>query len=227
MKKICWIWILTGLVVLIAIFLIFLRISDFESMSLGEIADFTSVFVAALAFLWLIYGYQIQAKELSLQRREIKNQVKNSERLAIQAEKQSDTMLELLQFEEKRFNESYINQIRPILVFSSNGGDKNRRGYWVVNNVGTAPALNVVISSGKRDFKWIEDETVLFPSLSPNNPLNLTWTKTHGALLAKYSDLENNVYTTICADNKNTIEKGDKYPALKAKIFEYQLRKAE
>ncbi len=225
MKRINWIWILTGLVILIAIILVYRRIADIESMSLNEIADFISVFVSALAFLWLIYGYQLQAKELSLQRTEIKNQVKNSKRLAIQAEKQAQTIQDLLKYEEKRFKISHINQIRPILVFSSSGTDANGRRYWVVNNVGTAPAINVIISCGKKDLKWIQNQTAQFPSLTPNNPLNLTWTRIHGALLAKYSDLENNVYTTICVDNKNKIEKGDKYPTLTAEIFEYQLHK--
>jgi hypothetical protein len=63
-----WPWLFTVLIILVAI-VAFVVIPGTDTLS--QVGDFVAGFAAALAFIWLIAAYRLQAQELSLQRNEL------------------------------------------------------------------------------------------------------------------------------------------------------------
>jgi hypothetical protein len=223
MKKNYSIWILTGIVVIAALCILLFKSTEVKTLKLNEIADFIAVFVSALAFIWLIYGYQLQAIELRLQREELKNQVENSRKLVEQAVLQTSADMDMISIEQNRIKEEFTHSIRPILVFYNTGKDDSGTNRWGIKNVGNSPAINVLITCGSKELEWVASDAVLFPAIAQNETKLLNWITRHGALVSICSDIENNNYTTVCTGNKNKISKGNVYPNLIPNRFEYQL----
>ena len=194
---------------------VYLKSANIPNMPLNEWGSFLSGSISGLALIWLIVVYfqqnadlKINNETLKAQKEEMGNQVKESRRLATNAEEQ----LKL----------HYKVSIQPSLVFYNKGKDNNDKNRWMVKNVGNGPAINVTVASGKTDEKWIQNESLLLSALAPNDERYLFWTKHHGALMATYSDIEDRHYTSKCKNNRNELHEGNKYPEVKATKFEYQ-----
>nr|MVG01538.1 hypothetical protein [Vibrio cholerae] len=80
---------LTSLWFLLLCGLVALKWDDAVSMSLNEWGDFLAGVTAPIAFLWLIIGYMLQRKELSLNSEALWLTQKEVERQANELEKQS------------------------------------------------------------------------------------------------------------------------------------------
>ena len=106
----------------------------------------------------------------------------------------------------------------PVLVFLDSPGPR-----WRLKNVGNGPALNIVVAQKFKhgDTEWVEPTRV--PALGRDEELALTWVAGGGNVdvpAAAYSDLvgadgrgRGRRFTTLCANNINTVEPGERIPA--------------
>ena len=199
---------------------VYAKADDLKAMALNDWGSFLSGSISGLALIWIIIVYFQQNEDLKInnetlraQKEELANQVKETRRLATNAEKQFDL--------------HYKVSIQPSLVFYNKGMDSNDKSSWMIKNVGNGPAINITVASGKTDEIWIQDECLLLSAFAPKDEKCLFWTKHHGALVATYSDINGRHYTSKCKGNKNEIHEGNKYPDLKATKFEYQFPKVK
>jgi hypothetical protein len=105
---------------------------------------------------------------------------------------------------------------RPILIFSMVSTFK-----WQVQNVGTGPAINVVVADchpgGRTD-----SVTDCYPIASGGH-LDLAWIRAGWELKAIYTDVFGRAYSTLCA-GKNTVFEGDEFPYLIADTDQWVLQ---
>jgi hypothetical protein len=123
------------------------------------------------------------------------------------------------------FRATHRTSVQPMLVFSNTGKDDRGTDVWFVENVGNGAAVNVVLTGGDTKLNWNKNEVALIPALARGNRMRLGWITSLGALLASYSDVFGRHYTSVCVGNRNTISKGNRYPELEPKWFQYQLPK--
>lgn len=96
-----------------------------------------------------------------------------------------------------------ITTVRPALVFVYDAEG------WVIQNVGTGPALNILVAKkelgkGGRPARWIDP--VRIPPLKRDGSFALH-NNTHG-LGATYEDMWSRPYTTTCGRDLNRIRRG-------------------
>jgi hypothetical protein len=90
---------------------------------------------------------------------------------------------------------------RPVLVFVCEVRDK----VWRVQNVGTGPALNILVAEKDRDEQpWARFKRV--PPLPRDGEILLR--SAPRFLAVTYHDAENNAYSTICSGYRNRLLKG-------------------
>ncbi len=80
---------------------IYAALHGFSDISLNEAGDFFAGLFSPLAFYWLVVGFFMQRKELSLQREELFEARKQNERQADELSKHSRYMLDELEFQRK------------------------------------------------------------------------------------------------------------------------------
>jgi hypothetical protein len=91
--------------------------------------------------------------------------------------------------------------LRPVLVFVCEVRDK----VWCLQNVGTGPALDVLVAERDRDEQpWARFERV--PPLPKDGKIRLR--SAPSFLAVTYHDAENNAYSTICSGYRNRLQKG-------------------
>ena len=91
--------------------------------------------------------------------------------------------------------------IRPVLVFVCEVRDE----VWRVQNVGTGPALDVVVAEKDRDEQpWARFMRV--PPLPKDGEVRLRSAPRFFAVT--YHDAENNAYSTICTGYRNRLQNG-------------------
>ena len=91
--------------------------------------------------------------------------------------------------------------LRPVLVFVCEVRDK----VWCVQNVGTGPALDVLVAEKDRDEQpWARFMRV--PPLPKDAKIRLR--SAPSFLAVTYHDAENNAYSTICTGYRNRLQKG-------------------
>lgn len=86
-----------------------LDVKGMRTLRPNEWGDFLAGFFAPLVFMWLIYGYHQQGKELSLQIEELSNSVAQQKSLAITAQQELDLLID----REKRQTELEIINAQP------------------------------------------------------------------------------------------------------------------
>jgi hypothetical protein len=91
--------------------------------------------------------------------------------------------------------------LRPVLVFVCEIRDK----VWCVQNVGTGPALDVLVAEKDRDEQpWARFKRV--PPLPRDGKIRLGSAPSFFAVT--YHDAENNAYSTICSGYRNRLQRG-------------------
>jgi hypothetical protein len=91
--------------------------------------------------------------------------------------------------------------LRPVLVFVCEVRDK----VWCVQNVGTGPALDVLVAEKDRDEQpWARYKRV--PPLPRDGKIRLGSAPSFFAVT--YHDAENNAYSTICSGYRNRLQRG-------------------
>ncbi len=91
--------------------------------------------------------------------------------------------------------------VRPVLVFVCEVRDK----VWCVQNVGTGPALDILVAEKDRDEQpWARFKRV--PPLPKDGKIRLR--SAPSFLAVTYHDAENNAYSTICTGYRNRLQKG-------------------
>ena len=105
------------------------------------------------------------------------------------------------------------SSIRPVVVFAYDPDEG-----WHVTNVGTGPALNVIIAQ-RRQQQWFSPVRV--PPLLKEGSFKLSWClhdNVHG-LGALYEDADGRRYTSICGNDLSQSFKGHSFgPWSEAKI---------
>ena len=91
--------------------------------------------------------------------------------------------------------------VRPVLVFVCEVRDE----VWCVQNVGTGPALDILVAEKDRDEEpWARFMRV--PPLPRDGKIRLR--SAPRFLAVTYHDAENNAYSTICTGYRNRLQKG-------------------
>jgi hypothetical protein len=91
--------------------------------------------------------------------------------------------------------------VRPVLVFVCEVRDK----VWCIQNVGTGPALDILVAEKDRDEQpWARFKRV--PPLSKDGKIQLR--SAPRFLAVTYHDAENHAYSTICSGYRNRLQKG-------------------
>src|SRR5215831_19804511 len=91
--------------------------------------------------------------------------------------------------------------VRPVLVFVCEVRDE----VWCVQNVGSGPALDVLVAEKDRDEKlWAR--FMRLPPLPRDGKIPLR--SAPRFLAVNYHDAENNAYSTICTGYRNRLQTG-------------------
>jgi hypothetical protein len=91
--------------------------------------------------------------------------------------------------------------VRPVLVFVCEVRDE----VWCVQNVGTGPALDILVAEKDRDEQpWARFMRV--PPLPRDGKIRLR--SAPRFLAVTHHDAENNAYSTICSGYRNRLQKG-------------------
>jgi hypothetical protein len=96
---------------------------------------------------------------------------------------------------------------KPVLVFV----DDPKQGCWVLRNVGTGPALNVLVAQ-RQEGRWFNP--VLVPPFATDSSFPLKWLgriNTSG-LGATYADFENRRYTSTLGGERSRAYERDRLP---------------
>src|SRR4030095_6409514 len=91
--------------------------------------------------------------------------------------------------------------VRPVLVFVCEVRDK----VWCIQNVGTGPALDILVAEKDRD-EHAGSRFRRVPPLSKNGKIQLR--SAPRFLAVTYHDAENHAYSTICSGYRNRLQKG-------------------
>ena len=90
--------------------------------------------------------------------------------------------------------------LRPVLVFV-----RDQHKVWFVKNVGTGPALDVLVAEKDRDEQgWQRFKRL--PPLPKDGQISLPSAPSFFAVT--YNDAENKPYSTICSGYRNRLQKG-------------------
>lgn len=93
----------------VVIFYCLLDVKGMKTLKPNEWGDFLAGFFAPLVFMWIIYGYHQQGKELSFQIEELSNSVKQQQILASTAQKELNVIVD----REKRQTELETINAQP------------------------------------------------------------------------------------------------------------------
>jgi hypothetical protein len=101
-------------------------------------------------------------------------------------------------------HQSAVLARKPVLVFQYNG----EMG-WTLRNVGSGPALDVMVAKRESSGPW--HEPVRAPAISKDGEIKLYWLGQTNArsLGASYADFEGVRYTTISEADVSQVKKGD------------------
>jgi hypothetical protein len=95
---------------------------------------------------------------------------------------------------------------RPALVFLRRSSEENTgKNIWRVQNIGKGPALNVIIAD------WINKnerrEARKHYPITEKDIIALPWIKEGGILVARYTDVDGNIFSTFCQKDENELHK--------------------
>src|SRR5580698_10215272 len=91
---------------------------------------------------------------------------------------------------------AYLRSIRPLLVFiydETNG--------WRLNNIGSGPALELIVASADNDKKW-SLPTLYYP-MGKDGEVRLKGIQIAEYLAVKYTDIGGRWYSTECGYNRH------------------------
>lgn len=101
-------------------------------------------------------------------------------------------------------NYNYRRNIRPVLIFT-----KRNQSFWHLENVGSGPAINVLVSDAKTDCKW--KSPTRYHSIGVKDRAQLLPPPSSDSLAVRYSDINHRWYSTECIDSKTTIHATDTF----------------
>jgi len=116
------------------------------------------------------------------------------------------------------FSRTVRSNFKPVLIFSSRGEETMRWG-WKLQNYGNGPALNVLVADGY-NLKNFHSIVNCYP-LSKDASVDLLWAKKTGVLVATYSNIYGEQFTSICQHNQTRIIKKNIYPEWKSNNQEW------
>lgn len=109
-----------------------------------------------------------------------------------------------LVFSWRSAEQAKVAAAQPVLVFHF-GSDG-----WELQNLGTGPAMNVLVLKGGSRRGWTFPVRV--PPLSKDGSVRLHWDPLNNTdgLAAQYEDVLGNLYSTQCGNDLNTIRAGQR-----------------
>ena len=108
-----------------------------QNNKMGEAGDFLAGFTTPVVFLWLIYGYFLQRRELGLQRKELHETQKALGKQAEVMERQADA--------ERRRSTPHLQLELDSFTNTYSLGQDDIRGVFILRNIGAA-ATQVAIA---------------------------------------------------------------------------------
>src|SRR5262249_42348233 len=96
-------------------------------------------------------------------------------------------------------NRAVTRSLRPVLVFVCEVRDK----VWCVQNVGTGPALDILVAEKDRD-EQLWARFMRLPPLPRDGKIPLR--SAPRFLAVTYHDAENNAYSTVCPGDRNRLQ---------------------
>jgi hypothetical protein len=107
--------------------------------------------------------------------------------------------------------------VLPTLVFVY-----SKETGWVLRNIGSGPALNIIVAHQANDKKTLEQPTRIYP-LAPGKEVEIFWVGDNPEKLgAEYYDARNEPYTSVCDEDLTVIHERKIFPTWK----ESDIRKA-
>lgn len=104
--------------------------------------------------------------------------------------------------------------IKPVLIFSMSTDVR-----WQVQNVGTGPAINVMVVDRHDDGST--DSAANCHPLAAGAHHDLPWLKAGHELIAIYRDTFGTTFTTVCKVNTNTVRAGNAFPDVHADTHQW------
>jgi hypothetical protein len=102
------------------------------------------------------------------------------------------------------FKRTLHESIRPVLIFSRGAG-----ALWRVQNVGTGPAVRLVVADRDTSGEW-QSAVTCYP-LSAGGSSELPWIRHGTALVAEYCAVDGAVFTTVFEGGTNRVLAGRIY----------------
>jgi hypothetical protein len=114
------------------------------------------------------------------------------------------------------FRRGQESAVTPTLVFS-----RRHPTLWQIENVGSGPAVSLVIGDRSRDGTW--KQVVNCYPIAAGTAVELPWARYGDQYGAVYTDVYGRAFTTICSNNRNEISKGNRFPDWNPKSNEWDL----
>jgi hypothetical protein len=115
------------------------------------------------------------------------------------------------------FRKTQRANIMPVLVFSRISTKR-----WQLANVGRGPAVSIVVGDKAPDGEW-GYKVRCFPIAADAN-VELDWLQHGDELVAVYTDVRRNYYSTVCSMAENSFFQSNQFPDLRPTIDEATLR---
>jgi hypothetical protein len=103
------------------------------------------------------------------------------------------------------FHRSLRSATRPVLIFSLASDFR-----WKVENVGTGPAINIVVGDADSQGRFIN--VINCYPLAAGSARELAWIGVCWKLAAVYPDVFGATFTTICQGNRNSVVTRNEFP---------------
>jgi hypothetical protein len=115
------------------------------------------------------------------------------------------------------FRQTQRANIMPVLVFSRTSAKR-----WQLANVGNGPALSIVVGDRAPNDNW--GTPVRYFPISAGAVVDVDSLQHGDELVAVYTDIRGNFYSTVCTMSDNRFYPSNKFPKLKATVDEVTLR---
>ena len=109
-------------------------------------------------------------------------------------------------------NYNYRRNVRPVLIFT-----KRAQSFWHLENVGSGPAVNVLICDSKTDGKW--KFPTRYHSLGVRDKAELLSSPSTDSFAVRYSDINGKWYATTCIDSQTKIHAKDVFRDWEPPVF--------
>jgi len=111
---------------------------------------------------------------------------------------------------------NYRRNVRPVLIFT-----KRNHNSWYLENVGSGPAIDVLLSDCRTKGGW--DSPTRYHSIGVKDKAEILSTRAGDSFAVSYSDVNGRWYSTTCIDSQTTIHNKSTFRDWKPVFTEHDL----